>query len=41
MLDAASEMIPVALHYIGEDPNSFDPAVIAKAQACCWRSGRT
>jgi putrescine transport system substrate-binding protein len=32
MLDAASEMIPVALHYIGEDPNSFDPAVIAKAQ---------
>jgi putrescine transport system substrate-binding protein len=31
MLDAASEMIPIALHYIGEDPNSFDPAVIAKA----------
>lgn len=31
MLDAASEMIPIALHYIGEDPNSFDPAVIAKS----------
>ena len=31
MLDAASEMIPLALHYIGEDPNSFDPEVIAKA----------
>jgi len=31
MLDAASEMIPIALHYIGEDPNSFDPEVIAKA----------
>jgi putrescine transport system substrate-binding protein len=32
-LDAASEIIPVTLHAIGEDPNSFDPAVIDKAAA--------
>lgn len=31
MLDAASEMIPLALHYAGEDPNSFDHEVIEKA----------
>lgn len=31
MLDAASEMIPIALHYIGEDPNSFDLDVIARS----------
>ncbi|MFA5685094.1 MAG: extracellular solute-binding protein [Lysobacteraceae bacterium] len=30
-LDAASEMIPIALHYLGEDPNSFDEAVIGKS----------
>ena len=32
-LDAPSEMIPAALKYIGEDPNSHDPDVIAKAEA--------
>ena len=32
-LDAPSEMIPAALNYIGEDPNSHDPEVIAKAEA--------
>jgi len=30
-LDAPAEMIPAALNYIGEDPNSHDPEVIAKA----------
>ncbi|MFT4707512.1 MAG: putrescine transport system substrate-binding protein [Ascidiaceihabitans sp.] len=32
-LDAPSEMIPAALKYIGEDPNSLDPDVIKKAEA--------
>jgi len=32
-LDAPSEMIPAALLYIGEDPDSHDPEVIAKAEA--------
>ena len=32
-LDAASEIIPVTLHAMGEEPNSFDPAVIDKAAA--------
>lgn len=32
-LDAPAEMIPAALNYIGEDPNSHDPDVIAKAEA--------
>jgi putrescine transport system substrate-binding protein len=32
-LDAPSEMIPAALKYIGEDPDSHDPKVIAKAEA--------
>ena len=32
-LDAASEIIPVTLHAMGEDPNSFDMAVIDKAAA--------
>jgi putrescine transport system substrate-binding protein len=31
-LDAPSEMIPMALKYIGEDPNSHDPEVLAKAE---------
>ena len=31
-LDAPDEMIPAALKYIGEDPNSMDPEVIAKAE---------
>ncbi|MBE9637614.1 polyamine ABC transporter substrate-binding protein [Salipiger mangrovisoli] len=31
-LDAPSEMIPAALKYIGEDPDSHDPDVIAKAE---------
>jgi len=31
-LDAPAEMIPAALKYIGEDPDSHDPDVIAKAQ---------
>ncbi len=30
-LDTPSELIPVALNYLGEDPNSTDPAVIDKA----------
>lgn len=33
MLDAGDEMIPAALKYIGENPDSKDPAVIAKAEA--------
>lgn len=33
LLDASDEMIPAALAYIGEDPNSKDKAVIAKAEA--------
>ncbi|MCH8228490.1 MAG: extracellular solute-binding protein, partial [Proteobacteria bacterium] len=32
-LDAPNEMIPAALAYIGEDPNSHDPEVIAKTEA--------
>lgn len=32
-LDAPSEMIPAALQYLGEDPDSHDPDVIAKAEA--------
>ena len=32
-LDAPTEMIPAALQYIGEDPDSHDPEVIAKAEA--------
>ncbi|MFY0678991.1 MAG: polyamine ABC transporter substrate-binding protein [Thalassovita sp.] len=31
-LDAPSEMIPAALKYLGEDPDSQDPEVIAKAE---------
>ena len=33
MLDTPSEIIPPVLNFLGEDPNSFDPAVIAKAEA--------
>ena len=32
MLDTPSEMIPIVLHYLGEDPNSFDEAVVRKAE---------
>ena len=32
-LDAPAEMIPAALAYLGEDPDSHDPEVIAKAEA--------
>ena len=32
-LDTPSEIIPPVLKYLGEEPNSFDPAVIAKAEA--------
>ena len=32
ILDAADELIPAALNYIGEDPDSKDPDVIAKAE---------
>ncbi|MEX0338658.1 MAG: polyamine ABC transporter substrate-binding protein, partial [Arenibacterium sp.] len=32
-LDAPTEMIPAALQYIGEDPDTKDPEVIAKAEA--------
>jgi putrescine transport system substrate-binding protein len=31
-LDAPTEMIPAALNYIGEDPDSHDPDVIAKTE---------
>lgn len=31
-LDAPAEMIPAALQYLGEDPNSHDPDVITKAE---------
>lgn len=30
ILDSAAEILPIALLYLGEDPNSFDPAVIQK-----------
>lgn len=33
LLDTPSELIPIALNYMGEDPNSTDPAVIDKAAA--------
>ncbi len=33
VLDAPTELIPAALNYIGEDPDSQDPKVIAKAEA--------
>jgi len=33
ILDAPTELIPAALNYIGEDPDSKDPEVIAKAEA--------
>ena len=33
LLDTPSEVIPIALNYLGEDPNSQDPAVIDKAAA--------
>lgn len=32
-LDSPSEIVPPVLNYLGEDPNSFDEAVIAKAEA--------
>ncbi|GAA6180594.1 MULTISPECIES: polyamine ABC transporter substrate-binding protein [unclassified Shimia] len=32
VLDAPDEMIPAALAYLGEDPDSHDPKVIAKAE---------
>ncbi len=32
LLDAPAEVIPAALAYIGEDPNSHDPDVLAKAE---------
>jgi len=31
-LDAPAEMLPMALKYIGEDPDSHDPEVLAKAE---------
>ena len=32
IIDASDEMIPAALHYIGEDPNSKDRKVLSKAE---------
>jgi putrescine transport system substrate-binding protein len=32
-LDTPQEVVPIALNYLGEDPNSFDEAVIGKAEA--------
>jgi putrescine transport system substrate-binding protein len=31
-LDTPQELVPIALNYLGEEPNSFDEAVIAKAE---------
>jgi len=31
ILDTPADMIPIALHYLGEDPHSTDPATIGKA----------
>lgn len=31
LLDTPADLIPIALHYLGEDPHSADPAVIEKA----------
>lgn len=33
VLDAPTEIIPAALKYLGEDPNSHDPDIIAKTEA--------
>lgn len=33
MLDAPDEMIPAALRYLGEDPDSKDPKILEKAEA--------
>ena len=33
VLDTPGELLPIALNYLGEDPNSFDEKVIAKGQA--------
>ena len=33
ILDTPGELIPIALNYLGEDPNSTDEAVIRKAEA--------
>ena len=35
-LDAPSEMIPAALQYLGENPDSHDPDVIAQAEASVY-----
>lgn len=37
LLDTPSELIPIALKYLGEDPNSAEPAVIDKAAALLKR----
>jgi putrescine transport system substrate-binding protein len=37
LLDTPSELIPIALNYLGEDPHSFDPATIDKAAALLKR----
>ena len=33
MLDTPTELLPIALNYLGEDPNSFDEKVIEKGEA--------
>ncbi len=37
LLDTPSDLIPIALNYLGENPNSTDPAVIDKAAALLKR----
>jgi putrescine transport system substrate-binding protein len=37
LLDTPSELIPIALKYLGEDPNSTEPAVIDKAAVLLGR----
>ncbi|MCW0410330.1 polyamine ABC transporter substrate-binding protein [Xanthomonas sacchari] len=37
LLDTPSDLIPIALHYLGEDPHSTDPAKIEQAAALIKR----
>jgi putrescine transport system substrate-binding protein len=41
LMDAPTEVIPLALKYLGKDPKSAAPADLKAAQDCCWASART
>jgi putrescine transport system substrate-binding protein len=41
LMDAPTEVIPLALQYLGKDPSSAAPADLKAAQDCCWASART